>query len=84
VLEGPAEGPEVDVHDGGVLVPVEQVLADRVRPGQHRAVEEAGSVGEAPLGGADAHGVTREPRGVVAGEAVDRVSLGHDGTSTVA
>ena len=73
-----AEQPEVDVPDETVGPPVEQVLAVRLDALQLDAVDERGVGGEATLRrrhrerpGAD------EQLGVVAGEAVDRVTFGH-------
>ncbi|GLZ11834.1 hypothetical protein Acsp04_20690 [Actinomadura sp. NBRC 104425] len=48
---------------------------------EHLPVDEAGAVGETPLGAEGAHGPAAEPGTVFGGQAVDGVSFGHSAPS---
>ena len=57
---------------------VEEVLAVGLDPFEHPLVEPGGGVGEASLRRGDGHDLAGEVAAVVEGEAVDRVTFGHD------
>ncbi|GLW66380.1 hypothetical protein Arub01_46240 [Actinomadura rubrobrunea] len=59
----------------------QQVLAVGVGLLEDVAVDEAGAVGEAPLGAVGAHGAAAEPFAMFGGQTVNGVSFGHDGPS---
>jgi hypothetical protein len=80
VVEHLAEQPEVDVHAAAVVVAVEEVLPERVGRDERAAVELRGGRVEAALRRGDADLAAGEPLGVVTGEPVDRVALGHCGS----
>ncbi|GAA4154686.1 hypothetical protein GCM10022416_54550 [Actinomadura keratinilytica] len=59
----------------------QQMLAVGVGVLEHLTIDQAGAVGETPLGAVGAHGPAAEPGAVFGGQAVNGVSFGHSGPS---
>jgi hypothetical protein len=74
--------PQVDVHDPGRAVVVEQVLAVRLRADQHPTVQTGRFGGEPALRAAHRDRGAGEPAPVQPREPVERVPLGHQASGS--